>query len=332
MTSTGANEPGFTVVIGGGGAAAIGISVGIMMALGEAGVDVAQATTAIGTSAGSTVAADIQLGVPLEEIADRVCSDRMDDGILASTKAWRSLPELSRRAIGSGWVLARALNPVQVALPEPPALLRRHFPGSLLVLGESTDWANELYPEHWPDGRVWAVAFDLDGSRRVVIGPDGSTGFPNATLPRALQASCAIPGFYPPVRIDGSRLVDGGIKSASNFDLAARLPQRAVLGISSITFDPADPPSSASRFLRTMPQRTVLREASSLRRRGHEVLLMRPGREALEVAGSSLISGRITRDVVEAAYEGASRRLTEPDLRRRVERFISVAETGNVAA
>ena len=41
---------------------AIGISAGILMALKEAGLDVADASAAIGTSAGSTVAADVQLG------------------------------------------------------------------------------------------------------------------------------------------------------------------------------------------------------------------------------------------------------------------------------
>ena len=48
---------GFTAVIGGGGAMAIGISAGILMALKDAGLDVADAAATIGTSAGSTVAA-----------------------------------------------------------------------------------------------------------------------------------------------------------------------------------------------------------------------------------------------------------------------------------
>ena len=135
---------------------------------------------------------------------------------------------------------------------------------------------------------------------------DPSAGTPRATLRRALQASCAIPGLYPPVRVDGARLVDGGLRSATNLDLAARLPSRAVLAISAITFDPADPPSGPGRLLRMWPNRTVLREVAYLRRLGHEVLLLRPGRVALELAGTTLFSGRITSDIVEAAYEGAS--------------------------
>ena len=48
---------------------------------------------------------------------------------------------------------------------------------------------------------------------------------------------------------------------------------------------------------------------------------MRPGRTALEVAGTTLLSGRITSDVVEAAYEGATRSLATADVQRRLERF-----------
>ncbi len=334
---------GFTAVIGGGGAMAIGISAGILMALKEAGLDVAEASAAIGTSAGSTVAADVQLGVPLDEIAARVCTDRPPDGDdhvddaaddrppLATTRAWRSWPELGRRAIGSTWVLTRAMSPVRVPLPEPPGFLRRNFPGALLSLGESHDWASEFYPEEWPDRRICAVASDVDSGRRVMLEADPAEGTPRATLRRALQASCAIPGLYPPVRVDGARLVDGGIRSATNLDLAARLPSRAVLAISAITYDPSDPPSGPGRLLRMWPNRTVLREVAYLRRLGHEVLLLRPGRVALELAGTTLFSGRITTDIVEAAYEGATQRLAMPDMQGHLERFAIAAQATSAA-
>ena len=344
MTRAPLNGSGFTAVIGGGGAMAIGISAGILIALKEAGLDVADATAAIGTSAGSTVAADVQLGVPLDEIAARVCTDRSDDALgdvagdrdddpapLATTRAWRSWPELGRRAVGSTWVLTRAMSPVRVPLPEPPGFLRRNFPGALLSLGESHDWASEFYPEAWPDRRICAVASDLDSGRRVMLEADPADGTPRATLRRALQASCAIPGLYPPVRVDGARLVDGGLRSATNLDLAARLPSRAVLAISAITYDPSDPPSGPGRLLRMWPNRTVLREVGYLRRLGHEVLLLRPGRVALELAGTTLFSGRITSDIVEAAYEGARQRLAMPDMQGHLERFAIAAQASSAA-
>jgi NTE family protein len=40
-------------------------------------------------------------------------------------------------------------------------------------------------------------------------------------LDRAVAASCAVPAVYPPVTIGGRRYRDGGIRSATNADLAA---------------------------------------------------------------------------------------------------------------
>lgn len=317
---------GFTVVIGGGGAMAIGISAGIMAALAEAGLDAHDATTAIGTSAGSTVAADLRLGRSFEDIAAQICSDTDGDEAVASRPAWQSRPELARRAIGSSWVLMRSVT--RAALPEPPQFVQRIFPGSLLNLGEQQDWAAERYPQAWPEGRVWAVAANLDTGRRVILEADPPDGRPRANLQEALQASCAIPGLYPPVRVDGARLVDGGIRSATNADIAAKLPQRAVVVIDAIAADPRDPPVGPARLLRLWPNRQVLGEIATLRRLGHEVLLLRPGRLSLELAGMTLFSGRITSDVVEATYEAAARRIAEPDLRERLDRILASAGRG----
>src|ERR671929_61051 len=49
--------------------------------------------------------------------------------------------------------------------------------------------------------------------------PFGRADAPPADLADAVAASCAIPGFYPPVTIGGRRYVDGGLYSTSNLDL-----------------------------------------------------------------------------------------------------------------
>jgi len=320
------SDAGFNVVVGGGGAMAIGISAGIMMALREAGVDCSEARTCVGTSAGSVVAADLRMGRSLDDIAAQVCTDGSgDEPSVETIRAWRTWPELGRRSVGSAWVLLRALSPVRPALAEPPRPLQRWFPGSLVHFGEAQHWAEDLYPEEWPAGGLWAVAANLDTGRRVLLEADPPPGRPRATLQEALQASCAIPGLYPPVRVDGARLVDGGVRSPTNFDVAAKLSQRAVVCISSVSFDPADPPVGPQRALRTFLNRQVLREVRHLRTRGVEPLVLRPGRTALELAGAQLFSGRITSDVVEAAYEGASARLAAPDMQRRLDRFHAAA-------
>ena len=44
-----------------------------------------------------------------------------------------------------------------------------------------------------------------------------------------MAASCAVPGVYPPVTIDGRRYVDGGMRSAANADLAQGYDRVVVL-------------------------------------------------------------------------------------------------------
>jgi NTE family protein len=47
---------------------------------------------------------------------------------------------------------------------------------------------------------------------------DSGCGVP---LDLAVASSCAVPGAYPPVTIGGRRYMDGGVRSATNADLAA---------------------------------------------------------------------------------------------------------------
>jgi NTE family protein len=48
-------------------------------------------------------------------------------------------------------------------------------------------------------------------------------------LVAAVAASCAVPGIWPPVSIDGRRYVDGGVRSSDNADLAAGFARVVVL-------------------------------------------------------------------------------------------------------
>ena len=72
----------------------------------------------------------------------------------------------------------------------------------------------------WPEADLWIVAVDLDVGRRVVFGRSGA---PAATVGEAVEASCAIPGYFAPVTIDGARYVDGAVHSTTNADLVAEL-------------------------------------------------------------------------------------------------------------
>ena len=67
------------------------------------------------------------------------------------------------------------------------------------------------------NGRLYVVAVELDSGRRVVFGTPEAPPIPVA---QAIEASCAIPGVFRPVRFDGRSYVDGGAWSLTNLDVA----------------------------------------------------------------------------------------------------------------
>mgnify|MGYP001812083284 FL=1 len=66
----------------------------------------------------------------------------------------------------------------------------------------------------WPDRDLRITAVDCaTGHRRVWTAAD------RVAIASAVASSCAIPGVFPPVTLDGSRYTDGGLWSSSNLDV-----------------------------------------------------------------------------------------------------------------
>jgi predicted acylesterase/phospholipase RssA len=67
------------------------------------------------------------------------------------------------------------------------------------------------------ENELYLAATDLDTCERVVLGADDWDDVP---VSRAVAASTALPMVYKPVDIKGRHLVDGGIRSTTNVDIA----------------------------------------------------------------------------------------------------------------
>jgi NTE family protein len=80
--------------------------------------------------------------------------------------------------------------------------------------------------EGWPPGRLLVTAVDTE-SGELTVWHAGS----GVSLDRAVASSCAVPGVYPPVTIGGRRYMDGGIRSATNADLATGASAVIVLDV-----------------------------------------------------------------------------------------------------
>lgn len=221
------------LVLGGGGITGIAWEIGILAGLIERGVDLTDADLVIGTSAGSVVGVDIRSGASLADLyrfqtrppGSEEIYARMGLGVMA--KYLRAMllsrkPETARARVGALALRART---------ETEAARRRVIESRLPV-------------QQWPAGRLQITALDaLTGDLAIF---DADSG---VRLIDAVGASCAVPGIWPPVTINGRRYIDGGIRSAANADLAAGCERIIVVAPLASGFGPLASPVNQARAL-----------------------------------------------------------------------------------
>lgn len=147
------------------------------------------------------------------------------------------------------------------------------------------------------------------GRRAGGAGPAGGAPTDLAT---AVAASCAIPGYFRPVVINGEAYVDGGVHSGTNADLVSRLGLGLLIVSSPMSASPAALAESWRRWdlgARAFFHRQVTREVRGARRRGVPVLLLEPDTASLGALSFSPLRGDRIDEVEENAYEQTVRAL-----------------------
>jgi len=201
------------LVLGGGGAAGNAWLIGVIAGLFEAGLDVTEADLIIGTSAGSTAAAQISSASPT----------RLLGHILSGTHQQRTGPVGSP----SGPVADHMRRTSEIiAVAEGAADMRRRLGAAALELDAASDGSGQrrwratvsarLPSQRWPERTVQIVAVDAHSGQPVVF--DRHSG---VDLVDAVAASCANGFGVPPYGIGDTRYIDGGYRrSSENADLA----------------------------------------------------------------------------------------------------------------
>lgn len=194
---------GRALVLGGGGVTGVAWELGLLAGLAESGFDPAGADLYVGTSAGSVVAAQVTSGADIEDLYARQLAPpsgeiaaRIGRGLLARwgwAMARSRTGEAFRKRIGAMALKARTLTEA-----ERRAVI-----------------ASRLGDLAWPDRKLLITACDAYSGAFKVFDADSGV-----SLVDAVGASCAVPGVWPPVTIGDTRYIDGGVRSATNADLA----------------------------------------------------------------------------------------------------------------
>jgi NTE family protein len=204
------------LVLGGGGITGIAWEIGLLKGLRDLGVDLTDADTVVGTSAGSVVGAQVAGGIPLDAMYDAQLADPSGEikatlgrGMLVKWLAVMLVPgdgRTKRRRLGQASVRA-SQQPGAVSAEERVDVIRTRLPLS-----------------QWPERDLRITAVDADSGEFVVLDRAG-----DVDLVHAVASSCAVPLVWPPVPAGGRRYVDGGVRSAANADIVTDADRVVVL-------------------------------------------------------------------------------------------------------
>jgi NTE family protein len=319
------------LVLGAGGVVGGAWLTGGLYALAtETGWDPAEADYVVGTSAGSMIGALCASGVPPWFMVAHSRGESFDEVLDArgrpaseADRAAGAVFNLHRGApsIGPGsWSLALR----SLARPRrhtAAAVMSGWFPKGMISTDPLKAQIRRVVPEGWsPHPNLWIVACDYATAERVAFGREDA---PTADLADAVAASCAIPGFYHPVTIDGRRYVDGGMHSASNLDLLREVELDLAICLNpTSTLHPTralNPREWPNLVFRRGSGRRLGSEAKRLRADGTEVVLIQPTGDDLAVMGPNLMSGRRRNEVIAVATRTVTEQLRAPEVRELLE-------------
>ena len=275
------------LVLGGGGSTGNAWLIGVIAGLFDAGLDVTTADLTIGTSAGSTAAAQLAGATPPELLA----------AILAAAPPQRTGPAGSDRGrVATGrWPTtwsgrARSSPPLRMRPTCAAGWARRRSSMDAASDGSwQAQWratvAARLPSQRWPQRTVLITAVDARTGEPVVF--DRHSG---VDLADAVAASCSS-GL--PYRIGDGRYIDGGYRSnADNADLAAGYAR--VLVLSPFGGRTLTPPEWGMH---------LATQVDELRARGSRVETIFPDSDAEHMFGANAMDPSLRPPAARAGYD-----------------------------
>ena len=288
------------LVLSGGGTGGAFWMAGALEALAATGLDLASADLIVGTSAGALMGSVIALGGRPWDLASKVGSP------------------------GGGGLADASVR--QAALKRPAEFLRhRLMPsmgvrlsaaiGSLIPVGShSTEHVEALVrdfitPGVRPHRGLRISTVERLSARRILFGPELER------LPNAVAASCAVPGWFVPVEIDGAYYVDGGVHSNFSIDVAADIYRAHVVVVSPLTGvvpRRRDAGWLAMGMARRELRRLLRREIRRAARVQAHIMVLEPGEDEVLAMGLNLMDDSRGAELRQLGLERTQKRLADP--------------------
>ena len=219
------------VALAGGGPLGGIYEIGALLALADslAGLDLNALDVYVGVSSGSFVAAALANGLSPAQMYRLFIVEGVDAALKPDVFLKPAFAEFGRRLLSVPQLLLRAgiqylRNPFQRGAMESLETLARAVPTGLFDNRAVDAFLAELFsaPGRTNDFRelrcrLFVVATNLDTGASVTFGAKGTDHVP---ISRAIEASSALPGLFPPVAIDGEHYVDGALNKTLHASVA----------------------------------------------------------------------------------------------------------------
>jgi NTE family protein len=299
------------LVLGGGGAVGMAYHAGALAVLEhDLGWDPRSAEVIVGTSAGSVVGSMLRRGIPASDLA----------ALAVGASTTETPAELAAAIRGRGPIpgprLRSLLRPPRVP---SPALVTRWLArpwrldpvlaftglladGTVDLLEHSAEHAAAM-GDAWPDDALWLCVVRQHDLRRIVFGRDSKPALPSAVL-----ASCAVPGYFRPVDVDGTTYIDGGVRSPTNADVLRNEDLDLVIIVSPMSGRDL-PRLDPSSWIRRYAKAKVDAEVASLLLRRIPAVVIEPGPELTPVLGTDFMNAARTNEIVAGSFVDAGEQL-----------------------
>jgi predicted acylesterase/phospholipase RssA len=316
--------------LAGGGPGGAVYEIGALRALDEAvdGLDLNRLGTYVGVSAGAFISACLANQLTPAQMCRAIVKDEPGEHPFVPETFFQPLmSELAGRLASLPGLVADSVRDF-LRSPGDPGLVEsltrvvralptavfdnepiRAYLSSIYTIKGRTDDFRRL------DQKLFVVAADLESGRAVRFGEPGWDHIP---ISRAVQASTALPGLYPPVEIGGRYYVDGVLLKTVHASVALDAGAELVICINPIV--PVDlsksPEASGELVRRGLPAvlsqslRTLIHSRMEVgfaayheRYKNADILVLEPNREDHTMFFTNIFSFSSRRAVAEHAYE-----------------------------